>query len=81
MKNKKRIYRGFSFPCEKNHLAFKEENEVISTGYRNNLHKLKDHLDNCCDCGKNCKPIRVRIVVESLSEYEVKNERRCLDRK
>ncbi len=60
-----RRYIGWTFPCEKDHLAFKDENEYFSTAYRSSLHKIKKHL-GMCPCCKECEPIKVEVLIRAV---------------
>ena len=59
-------YIGWTYPCEKDHLAFKEESKHVKQAYKNNLNKLKSNLDYRCPCDKWCKPIKVEIIVREI---------------
>lgn len=59
-------YNAWSYLCEKDHFALKEERQFMSTCYRNNLHKIKRHLE-ICSCGKECRPIKVEVIVKTVN--------------
>jgi len=63
---KREVYEGYRFPCEKEMFSWgndKEDNELL-WNYLSTLCRFKKYMYTC-PCGKGCKPIRCRIIVEN----------------
>jgi hypothetical protein len=56
-------YTAWSYPCENDHFALREETKTFYCNYKHNVQKLKSNLEGC-PCGKDCKPIPIDIIVE-----------------
>ena len=59
---------GWAFPCDKEVLERERSLKLSIADTKNNL---IDCWGNGCPCGKNCKPIKVEVIVRPIKE---KNE-------
>ena len=66
---KKQVVEGWAYPCEK---IIKKEKINAWSWFEMSIYAFRRMMDYDCKCGKNCKPIKVKVTIEPVGGRDEK---------